>query len=572
MSARSCAWRRACQSIGASRARARARRHDSHGGATLWHESGRHEARRIGSTSARCARARSLRRCATPPLAAASQGLDARRAHHRDLRGEPQLRQPVRPVPRRQRHRQRDARAVHAGRSRRQAAAAPAAGVEGQGRRIPRSRSDLPNKPFRIDAPPINLPLSRRHARPHPRVLPQPGADRRRAQRPLRRGRPTPARSTMGYYDGSSLPMWKWAQEYTLADNFFMGAFGGSYLNHHWLICACTPVDRDAPREPARAARRHAAGSRRSPTSPPSVLQRRAAVLRRRRRRPTATRSTRRSRRTSRRACRRRRAAIRALTDPAQHTLPPQTQKTIGDTLSAKGITLGVVLGRVERGGEGRHAAARRDAQGHRQPRERRAVLRHAPPAVQLFRALRAGHAGSRGAPARTTTISSPASTSGDAAAGGRSTSRRARSTSIRATPTCCRATCTSRSCSTRIKASPLWSSTVVIVTYDENGGFWDHVPPPKGDRWGPGTRIPAIIVSPFAKTRLRRPHAVRHDVDHQAHHAALRARAAARRARQRGRPDQRARPRDMRRLTAAGRARARAFPRACGCSGSSAC
>jgi phospholipase C len=39
-----------------------------------------------------------------------------------------------------------------------------------------------------------------------------------------------------------------------------------------------------------------------------------------------------------------------------------------------------------------------------------------------------------------------------------------------------------------------------VIVTYDENGGFWDHVAPPKGDRWGPGTRIPALIVSPFAK------------------------------------------------------------------------
>jgi phospholipase C len=44
----------------------------------------------------------------------------------------------------------------------------------------------------------------------------------------------------------------------------------------------------------------------------------------------------------------------------------------------------------------------------------------------------------------------------------------------------------------------------LVIVTYDENGGFWDHVPPPTGngwgDRWGPATRIPAIIVSPFAK------------------------------------------------------------------------
>ena len=51
-----------------------------------------------------------------------------------------------------------------------------------------------------------------------------------------------------------------------------------------------------------------------------------------------------------------------------------------------------------------------------------------------------------------------------------------------------------------RLEKSPQWSSTVVIVTYDENGGFWDHVPPPRGDRWGPGSRIPTIIISPFAR------------------------------------------------------------------------
>jgi len=52
----------------------------------------------------------------------------------------------------------------------------------------------------------------------------------------------------------------------------------------------------------------------------------------------------------------------------------------------------------------------------------------------------------------------------------------------------------------THLQNSPQWKNMVVIVTYDENGGFWDHVAPPKGDRWGPGTRIPAIIVSPYAK------------------------------------------------------------------------
>jgi len=39
-----------------------------------------------------------------------------------------------------------------------------------------------------------------------------------------------------------------------------------------------------------------------------------------------------------------------------------------------------------------------------------------------------------------------------------------------------------------------------IIVTYDENGGFWDHAAPPKADRWGPGSRVPAIIISPYAK------------------------------------------------------------------------
>ncbi|MDE3198634.1 MAG: acid phosphatase, partial [Acidobacteriota bacterium] len=56
------------------------------------------------------------------------------------------------------------------------------------------------------------------------------------------------------------------------------------------------------------------------------------------------------------------------------------------------------------------------------------------------------------------------------------------------------------------LEKSPQWKNMVVILTYDENGGFFDHVAPPKADRWGPGTRIPAIVVSPFAK---------RHFVDH---------------------------------------------------------
>ncbi|HEY2756681.1 MAG TPA: acid phosphatase, partial [Pseudolabrys sp.] len=50
------------------------------------------------------------------------------------------------------------------------------------------------------------------------------------------------------------------------------------------------------------------------------------------------------------------------------------------------------------------------------------------------------------------------------------------------------------------LEKSPQWGHMLVLITYDENGGFFDHVAPPKGDRWGPGSRIPAFIVSPFAK------------------------------------------------------------------------
>ena len=50
------------------------------------------------------------------------------------------------------------------------------------------------------------------------------------------------------------------------------------------------------------------------------------------------------------------------------------------------------------------------------------------------------------------------------------------------------------------LQKSPQWAHMLVVITVDENGGWWDHVAPPKGDRWGPGTRIPALVVSPFAK------------------------------------------------------------------------
>src|SRR5262249_42586754 len=132
----------------------------------------------------------------------------------------------------------------------------------------------------------------------------------------------------MGYFDGSTMKLWKWAQAYTLADHFFMGAFGGSYLNHQWLVCACTPTQPHAPahpRPPPQARRpppprgpggffagpASRAGNPATPPQPPS--QPGGA--------PPAE------------------GGNRALADPAKHPVPPLTLTTVGDTLSAKGIS-----------------------------------------------------------------------------------------------------------------------------------------------------------------------------------------------------------------------------------------
>ena len=81
----------------------------------------------------------------------------------------------------------------------------------------------LPNRPFRIDAPPIDLPLAVETRDLVHRFY--------QNQEQINGGRNDRFAAVsdagglvMGYYDGSRLPMWKWAKEFVLADNFFMGA------------------------------------------------------------------------------------------------------------------------------------------------------------------------------------------------------------------------------------------------------------------------------------------------------------------------------------------------------------
>ena len=47
---------------------------------------------------------------------------------------------------------------------------------------------------------------------------------------------------------------------------------------------------------------------------------------------------------------------------------------------------------------------------------------------------------------------------------------------------------------------SPNWSSTAIFLAWDDWGGFYDHVVPPTVDGNGYGFRVPALVISPYAK------------------------------------------------------------------------
>ena len=50
------------------------------------------------------------------------------------------------------------------------------------------------------------------------------------------------------------------------------------------------------------------------------------------------------------------------------------------------------------------------------------------------------------------------------------------------------------------LMASKLWQSSALFFTYDEGGGFFDHVPPPQVDAYGLGFRVPMLVVSPWVR------------------------------------------------------------------------
>ena len=365
----------------------------------------------------------------------------------------------------------------------------------------------MPNEPFRIDAPPINIGLNQ--------IGPSPIHAFYHQQEQINGGHnnmfaamSTVGGYTMGHFDASQLKLWQWAREYTLADNFFMGAFGGSFLNHQWLICACAPRFPEAPeamhvrldadgklaKKPGSPSAKdgavdlysggiggqvtpegYAVNTTQPPYQPSGVAPAPGGDLN--------------------------------LADPSGNKtwnapLPPQHARTIGDTLSAKGLDWAWYAGGWTPG----------LADGTRPPEEKRKVVYTredgAPYFVPHHQPFNYQARFAPGAPDRAAHLKDGDDLLRDIDQGtlpavvfykpvGHLTEHPSYTDLVSGDLHI-------DDVLGRLRRSPQWDGMVVIVTYDENGGFWDHVPPPRGpgagDRFGPGSRIPTVIVSPFAR------------------------------------------------------------------------
>ncbi|WP_010509647.1 acid phosphatase [Komagataeibacter europaeus] len=352
----------------------------------------------------------------------------------------------------------------------------------------------LPNQPFRVDDPQgFNRPLSTRTHDLWHRYY--------QNQMQINGGRndmfvawADSGAMPMSYWDGTRMEMWQVARRYTLADHFFMGAFGGSFLNHQWLACACAPYYPDADTSPAHPVISAADPSGTSllvaANSPRSALEGIPKFVRDGNLTPDfhAINTMQPPYQPSGNAP----AAGQdpRFADPAQATtLPPQTIPTIGDRLSEKEVTWAwyasawqdVLV-------HGNHYPTP-DFQYHHQPYNY--FVNYAPgtPARQAH--LRdGGLAGMRfiddidHGTLPQVSFYKPQGNLNEHSGYADIQSGDHHIANLIA----------------HLEKSPQWPHMLVIVTYDENGGLWDHVAPPKGDRWGPGSRIPAIIISPYAR------------------------------------------------------------------------
>lgn len=309
----------------------------------------------------------------------------------------------------------------------------------------------------------------------------------------------------MGTFDGRDMAIWHIAQQYVLADNFFQAAFGGSFLNHQYLICACAPEYPDADTAPAKPSiavlDRNTAGGylpalTLAPSSPQSALDGPPVFV-------TSGNLTPKNYfgdGTFR--------VVNTMQPPYQPsgnppavdgdptsadpgratTLPPQTATTIGDLLSAKRVSWAWFAGAWNQALADRTAiynGGNPNFQPHHQPFNYYAS--YAPGTAARAAHLKDYNDFIAEAAAGTLPHVSFYKPSGDFNEHPGYTSVEVGDAHL-------------EDVIARLRASPQWSHMLIVITYDENGGAWDHVAPPQADLLGPGNRIPAIVVSPFAK------------------------------------------------------------------------
>jgi acid phosphatase len=312
----------------------------------------------------------------------------------------------------------------------------------------------------------------------------------------------------MGWFDGSRTAMWKVARDYTLADRFFQGAFGGSYLNHQYLICACLPVYPDADTNPAHPSitelRTDADGKflpelALADNSPASALTGPPVFKKSGNLTPKNYLGD-----GSFHSINTMQPAFQPSYNPPTPddtaglyatpleptTLPPQTLATIGDLLATKGISWTWYSGGWNAALADRtkvYDDASGNFQAHHQPFNYYAALDPKTHAAERAAHLRdytdlvADAAAGKLPPVA---FYKPIGTNNEHPGYASLAEGDAHIADLIA----------------KLQASPQWAHMLVVVTYDENGGQWDEVAPPKADLAGPGTRIPAMIISPFAK------------------------------------------------------------------------
>jgi phospholipase C len=259
----------------------------------------------------------------------------------------------------------------------------------------------------------------------------------------------------MSYLDATDLPLGRLAKEYTLADNFFQAAFGGSFLNHFWLVCACTPVWPDAPADKVVTLDADGMLLRDNAVTPDGYAVNTAYSVDQ----PHPA----------------------SETDPRE-LVPPQTMPNIGDRLTQKGVTWAWYSG-----GWDAALAGKPDPtfQFHHQPfayfaayaDSTQARKEHLKDELQFLIDLKSGKL-----PA--VTFIKPLGADNEHPGYANSLQGQQHVADL----------------VKAVRASRYWAKTAIVVTYDENGGRWDHVAPPKVDRWGPGTRVPTVIISPYAR------------------------------------------------------------------------